>query len=244
MDSQKLYSLVRQAVDRYLLIEPGDHIAVGVSGGKDSMILLYALAGLRYFYPSSFKLSAITIDLGFGMDYTPISDFCQKYDIPYHIIQTSISEIVFSEKKSKNPCSLCATLRRGALVNAAKDLGCTKIALGHHKDDIIHTMMMSMIYEGRFYSISPYTAYEDSNMALIRPMIYLSEGQIRSFAEKMQLPIVSNLCPNDGHSARNDMKELTNELSARYPGIRRQFFHAIETGSIDDWVEARKRKEK
>lgn len=242
MDSQKLYSLVRQAADRYRLIEPGDNIGVGISGGKDSMVLLYALAGLQHFYPSAFKLTAITIDLGFGMNYEPISVFCREHNIPYHIIPTAISKIVFSEKKSKNPCSLCATLRRGALVNAAKELGCTKIALGHHRDDIIHTMLMSMIYEGRFYSISPYTAYEDSKMGLIRPMIYLSEGQIRSFAEKMQLPVVSNLCPNDGHSARNDMKDLVSELAARYPGIRRQFFHAIETGAIEDWVEAGKRR--
>ncbi len=243
MDTQKLYSYVRQAADRYRLIEPNDHIAVGISGGKDSLILLYSLAGLRYFYPSKFSLTAVTIDLGFSMDYQPIADFCRTLNIPYHIIKTEISDIVFSETKSKHPCSLCANLRRGALVNAAKELGCTKIALGHHKDDLIHTMMMSLIYEGRFYSISPYTAYKDNNLALIRPLIYLSEGQIKGFTEKMQLPVVSNLCPKDKDSARNDMKELVNDLSARYPSIRKQLFHAIETSSIDDWIAARQRRD-
>ncbi len=243
MDTQKLYSQIRQTADRYCLIEADDNIAVGISGGKDSIVLLYALAGLKRFYPSPFTVTAITVDLGFGMDYAPIRDFCHTLNIPYHLIKTQISDIVFSEKKSKHPCSLCANLRRGALVNAARELGCTKIALGHHRDDVIHTMMMSMIYEGRFYSISPYTAYEDSNLALIRPMVTLSEGQIRGFAEKMNLPVITNLCPNDNHSARSEMKELTNKLSVHYPGVRKQLFHAIETSSIEDWVHARKRKD-
>ncbi|MBQ8637858.1 MAG: tRNA 2-thiocytidine(32) synthetase TtcA [Lachnospiraceae bacterium] len=247
MNTQKLYSYVRQAIDRYLLIETQDHIAVGVSGGKDSLILLYALAGLQKFYPVPFQLTAVVIDLGFGMSYEPVVRFCEDLGVSCQVIPTSIKEIVFSDRKEKDrksPCSLCANLRRGALVDAAKALGCTKIALGHHRDDIIHTMMMSMIHEGRFYSVSPFTAYEDRELAIIRPLIYLSEGEIKGFVEKMQFPVVANRCPMDSHSARSEMKDLVNQISLNYPGVRRQLFHAIETSTVDDWVQARARGEK
>lgn len=243
MDSQKLYRYVRQAADRYRLIEPGDRIAVGVSGGKDSLVLLYALAGLRRFYPAPFSITAITADLGFGMCYDALLDWCGDLGIPYHIEATKIGQIVFSEMKSKNPCSLCANLRRGALVNAARRLGCTKLALGHHMDDFIQTMMMSMLYEGRFYSFSPCTVYENSGICIIRPLVYVKEGEIASFSQKAQLPVIQNLCPNDKRSARSDMKELLSLLCARYPEAKKHFFHAIESSRIDDWEAARKRGE-
>lgn len=241
MDSQKLYRYVRQAADRYRLIDPGDKIAVGISGGKDSLVLLYALAGIQRFYPVPFSLIAITADLGFGMCYDDIAAWCSSLSVPYHIEHTHIGQIVFSEKKSKNSCSLCANLRRGALVNAAKACGCTKLALGHHNDDFIQTMMMSMLYEGRFYSFSPYTLYADSKLALIRPLVYVKEGEIRSFAQRMQFPVLPNRCPNDGHSARNDMKEMLSSLSSRYPDAKKRLFSAIEHSPIEDWKNARER---
>ena len=166
MKLQKLYRYVRQAADEYNLIEDEDKIAVAVSGGKDSLALLYALAGLKRFYPASFTICAITIDIGFGMDFTPVQRLCH----------TQIKDIVFHPENPNGSCSFCANLRRGALISKALELGCTKLALGHHKEDIIYTMMMSMLFEGRFYAVSPYTAYDDSQIAVIRPLIYVSEG--------------------------------------------------------------------
>lgn len=239
MKLQKLYRYVRQAADEYNLIEDGDKIAVAVSGGKDSLALLYALAGLRRFYPASFTLCAITVDIGFGMDFTPVQRLCEELDVPFLVCQTQIKEIVFHPDNPNGSCSFCANLRRGALVSKASELGCTKLALGHHKEDIVYTMMMSMLFEGRFYAVSPYTAYNDSKMAVIRPLIYASEGEIRSFAQQYHLPVIKNLCPRDGHSARSDMQQLMKQLNTIYPDARDRFFHAIENGNIEDWTAAR-----
>lgn len=208
MKLQKLYRYVRQAADEYNLIEDGDKIAVAVSGGKDSLALLYALAGLKRFYPASFTICAITIDIGFGMDFTPVQRLCDELDVPFFICHTQIKDIVFHHENPNGSCSFCANLRRGALISKALELGCTKLALGHHKEDIIYTMMMSMLFEGRFYTVSPYTAYDDSQIAVIRPLIYVSEGEIKNFAQQYQLPVIKNLCPRDGHSARSDMEPL------------------------------------
>ena len=239
MKLQKLYRYVRQAADEYKLIEDGDKIAVAVSGGKDSLALLYALAGLRHFYPASFSLCAITVDIGFEMDFTPVQKLCEELDVPFCVCSTQIKEIVFHPDNPNGSCSFCANLRRGALVAKASELGCTKLALGHHKEDIVYTMMMSMLFEGRFYAVSPYTAYNDSKMAVIRPLIYASEGEIRSFAQQYHLPVIKNLCPRDGHSARSDMQQLMQQLNTIYPDARDRFFHAIENGNIEDWTAAR-----
>lgn len=239
MKLQKLYRYVRQAADEYHLIEEGDKIAVAVSGGKDSLALLYALAGLRRFYPASFTLCAITVDIGFGMDFTPVQKLCEELDVPFYLCSTQIKEIVFHHDNPNGSCSFCANLRRGALVSKALELGCTKLALGHHKEDIVYTMMMSMLFEGRFYAVSPYTAYDDSQIAVIRPLIYASEGEIRSFAEQSNLPVIKNLCPRDGHSARSDMQQLMKQLNTIYPDARDRFFYAIENGNIEDWTAAR-----
>ena len=157
MKLQRLLSLTRQAVDTYHMIDSGDHIAVGISGGKDSLTLLYALANLRRFYPQPFSLSAITVDLGFGnMDLEPVKALCSRFSVPYRIIPTEIGKIIFEARKESNPCSLCARMRKGALNQAALELGCNKIAYAHHKDDVVETMLLSMLYEGRFYSFPPY----------------------------------------------------------------------------------------
>ena len=238
MKLQKLYRYVRQAADEYNLIEDGDKIAVAVSGGKDSLALLYALAGLKRFYPASFTICAITIDIGFEMDFTPVQRLCDELDVPFFICHTQIKDIVFHPENPNGSCSFCANLRRGALISKALELGCTKLALGHHKEDIIYTMMMSMLFEGRFYAVSPYTAYDDSQIAVIRPLIYVSEGEIKNFAQQYQLPVIKNLCPRDGHSARSDMEPLMKQLTSIYPDAKDRFFHAIENGNIDDWTAA------
>ena len=158
MQLQRLLSFSRKAVDEYAMIQEGDHIAVGISGGKDSLTLLYALHGLKRFYPQKFELSAVTVDLGFdNFDLTPVKDLCREMDVPYRIVKSDIYHILFDIRKESNPCSLCAKMRKGALNQAVKEMGCNKVAYAHHKDDIVETMLLSMIFEGRFYSFSPKT---------------------------------------------------------------------------------------
>ena len=193
MKLQRLLSLTRQAVDTYHLIDSGDHIAVGISGGKDSLTLLYALANLRRFYPQPFSLSAITVDLGFGnMDLEPVKALCSRFSVPYRIIPTEIGKIIFEARKESNPCSLCARMRKGALNQAALELGCNKIAYAHHKDDVVETMLLSMLYEGRFYSFPPYTSLDRTGLSVIRPLMFVSEAEIKGFRNKYNLPVCKN----------------------------------------------------
>ena len=188
MKYQKLLSLTRQAVDAYHLIEEGDHIAVGISGGKDSLTLLCALHGLRRFYPVHFTLTAITVDLGFqNLDPEPIKRMCRTLKIPYKIVNTQIAQIIFEERKENNPCSLCAKMRKGALNAAIKDLGCNKIAYAHHKDDVIETMLLSLLYEGRFYSFPPKTYLDQMDLTVIRPLFFVDEADVIGFWHKYQL---------------------------------------------------------
>ena len=203
MKYQKLLSLTRQAVDAYHLIEEGDHIAVGISGGKDSLTLLCALHGLRRFYPVHFTLTAITVDLGFqNLDPEPIKRMCRTLKIPYKIVNTQIAQIIFEERKENNPCSLCAKMRKGALNAAIKDLGCNKIAYAHHKDDVIETMLLSLLYEGRFYSFPPKTYLDQMDLTVIRPLFFVDEADVIGFWHKYQLPVVKSPCPADGHTRR------------------------------------------
>ena len=175
MKLQQVLSLTRKAVDDYQMIEAGDHIAVGISGGKDSLTLLYALQGLRRFYPAAFTLSAVTVDLGFGnLDLSEIEKLCRELDVPYHIVKTDIGKIVFEDRKESNPCSLCAKMRKGALNDAMKAIGCNKVAYAHHKDDVVETMMMSLIYEGRFHTFRPVTYLDRTEITVIRPLIYMN----------------------------------------------------------------------
>ena len=207
MKLQRLLSLTRQAVDTYHMIDSGDHIAVGISGGKDSLTLLYALANLRRFYPQPFSLSAITVDLGFGnMDLEPVKALCSRFSVPYRIIPTEIGKIIFEARKESNPCSLCARMRKGALNQAALELGCNKIAYAHHKDDVVETMLLSMLYEGRFYSFPPYTSLDRTGLSVIRPLMFVSEAEIKGFRNKYNLPVCKNPCPADGKPAENLLK--------------------------------------
>ncbi|MGN0298122.1 MAG: tRNA 2-thiocytidine biosynthesis TtcA family protein [Lachnospiraceae bacterium] len=235
MHLQKLYRYTRQAVQAYNLIQEGDCIGIGISGGKDSLTLLYALAGLRRFYPIPFELKAFTIDQGFGTIHVDdIKILCHQLEVPYFVVPTQIGAIVASHEK-ESPCSICARLRRGALYDALRAHGCNKAAYGHHRDDVIETAMMSLIFEGRFYAFAPWTKLGESGMQLIRPLIYVSEGEIRAFQKNYQLPVMKNPCPYDGQTKRTEIKQLITQLSQTYPDLRRRIFHAVEQGDIGDW---------
>lgn len=242
MELKKLLSYTRQAVDDYKLIEEGDHIVVGISGGKDSLTLLYALAGLRRFYPKKFTLTAITVDLGYdSFDLTPINQLCEELKVPYHIVKTEIARILFhgdslSDKAVKgSPCALCAKMRKGALNEAALELGCNKVAYAHHMDDVIETAFLSMIFEGRFYAFPPSTHLDHTQLVVIRPLLYVSEAEVKGFRNKMKLPVVANPCPADGHTQRAYVKNLIRQINLDHPGAKKQLFHAVLHGNIPGW---------
>ncbi|MDD3403239.1 MAG: ATP-binding protein [Hespellia sp.] len=236
MKLQRVLSYTRKAVEEYQMIEEGDHIAVGISGGKDSLTLLYALHGLKRFYPKHFELSAITVDLGyeeFNLD--PIKKLCEELDISYRIVHSDIAHILFDERKETNPCSLCAKMRKGALNDAAKEMGCNKIAYAHHKDDIVETMLLSLLFEGRFYAFSPKTYLDRTELTVIRPIMFLSEMDVIGFKNKYNLPIVPNKCPVDGHTKRQYAKELVRKLNHENQGAKDRMFTAILNGNIPGW---------
>lgn len=238
MKLQQLLSHTRKAVDEYQMIQEGDHIAVGISGGKDSLTLLYALHGLKRFYPNHFELSAITVDLGYEQcDFTPIKELCREMEIPYRIVKTDIAQILFEERKEKNPCSLCAKMRKGALNQAVKGIGCNKIAYAHHKDDIIETMILSLFFEGRFYSFSPKTYLDRMDLTVIRPIMFVDEADVIGFKNKYNLPVVKSACPVDGYTKRQYAKDLLADLNRQYPGIKQRMFTAILNGNIPGWPE-------
>ena len=231
---KRVLSHVRRAVDDYEMIKDGDKVAVGVSAGKDSLTLLCALAELRRFYPKKFELIAITVDMGFeGADFSAISALCQELDVPYHIVPTEISKIIFDVRKEKNPCSLCAKMRRGALYGKARDLGCTSVALGHHFDDVVETFMLNLFYEGRIGCFQPVTYLSNTGITMIRPMIYMPEKDVRYFASKAELPISKVKCPADGNTEREEMKKLLASLERENKGLRYRIFGAIQRGEID-----------
>ena len=225
---QKLLSFIRRGVDDYKMINENDHITVGVSGGKDSLALLAGLANLRRFYPKTFKLSAVTLDMGFGMDFSPVAKLCDELGVEYVLKKTDIAEILFDIRKETNPCSLCAKLRRGALHDAALELGSHKVALGHHNDDALDTFMLSLVYEGRVNCFSPVTYLDRKDITLIRPMIYAPENFVIGFAKKYELPIVKNRCPEDKRTKREYAKNLIKQLEKENPGFKTRLFTAIE----------------
>lgn len=236
MKLQRVLSYTRKAVEEYQMIEEGDHIAVGISGGKDSLTLLYALHGLQRFYPKHFKLSAITVDLGYEeFNLEPIETLCKELDVPYKIVRSDIAHILFDERKEANPCSLCAKMRKGALNDAAKDMGCNKIAYAHHKDDIIETMLLSLLFEGRFYSFSPKTYLDRMELTVIRPIMFMSEMDVIGFKNKYNVPVVKSKCPVDGHTKRQYAKDLVRQLNKDHPGAKERMFTAILNGNIAGW---------
>ena len=233
-NTKLLLSYTRRAVDDYSMINEGDKIAVGVSAGKDSLALLCALSQLRRFYPKKFELIAITVDMGFdGMDFSPIKNFCEDLNVEYHVVPTQISKIIFDVRKESNPCSLCAKMRRGALHTAAKELGCNKVALGHHFDDAVETFMLNLFYEGRLGCFQPVTYLSRIDLHVIRPLIYMPEKDVRYFANKVELPVISSPCPADKNTERENMKQLLASIEKDNKGLRYRIFGAIQRGEID-----------
>ncbi|MCQ2406471.1 MAG: tRNA 2-thiocytidine biosynthesis TtcA family protein [Oscillospiraceae bacterium] len=229
-------SLVRKGIDEYNMIEPGDKIAVGVSGGKDSLVLLRALAHLKIFYPVPFELEAITIDLGFqDMDFSPVAEFCKELGVHYERVKTDIKEIVFDARNEDNPCSLCSKMRRGALNTAISERGCNKLALGHHYNDAVETFLLSLLLEGRISCFKPVTYMSRSGVTQIRPLIYCGEGKIASIAEQLKLPVVENNCPMDKTSKRHEVKELIAALQKDYPDLQTKIFGSMQRLPLDGW---------
>ena len=223
---QQLLSPFRRAINDYNMIKDGDKIAVGVSGGKDSLALLTLLQRFQKYFPVNFDLLAVTIDMGFSKDaYKPIADYCNELGVEYTIVQTDIAEIIFELRKEKNPCSLCAKMRRGALNSEITSRGFNKLALGHHRDDVVETFMLSLFHEGRLNTFQPVSYMSRSDVTLIRPMIYIPERDIVSLSHT--LPVVYNPCPANHHTERESMKQILRDLGTTYPGIGEKFANAI-----------------
>ena len=236
MTLQKLYSYTRQAINDFQMIQDGDKIAIGVSGGKDSLALLYALSGLQKFIPEKIDIVAITVDLGFGNFKTEeIRKLCEKLGIEYHLVKTQIADILKAKIKEGSFCSLCAKMRKGALNNFAKELGCNKIAYAHHKDDFVETMILSLFYEGQFFSFPPVKYYEDVDLTVIRPLLYVPEKDIIGFQNKMTLQSIKNPCPFDKNTKREYVKNLLRQLKKDNPEIQQKMFNAILKGKIYEW---------
>ena len=232
---QKLMGLVRRCVDDYSMIQEGDRIAVGVSGGKDSLVLLVLLAGLKNYFHKKFALEAITIDKGLGMDYSAVQALCDKWEVPYTVVKTEIGPIIFDYRKEKNPCSMCSKMRRGALNQAIVDKGFNKLALGHHYDDAVETFMMSLIYEGRISCFQPVTNLDRTGVIQIRPMLYIHEKTVDNFAKRMELPVLENRCPVDKYTKREEIKQLVFDLSNTYPDLRERIFGAMQRFPLPEW---------
>ena len=232
---QKLIGLVRRCVQDYNMIAEGDRIGVGVSGGKDSVALLAFLSELRKYNDKAFQVEAITIDMGLGMDYTPIKALCEQLDVHFNLVKTEIGPIIFDHRKEKNPCSMCAKMRRGALNQAILDRGMNKLALGHHYDDAVETFMMSLIYEGRISCFQPVTDLDRTGIIQIRPMLYLHEKTIDSFVTRNCLPVITNRCPVDKYTKREEIKKLVYDLSATYPDLKERIFGAMQRLPLPEW---------
>lgn len=233
-EMKRLLSFVRRAVDDYGMIDEGDRIAVGVSGGKDSLALLSALAEMRRFYPKKYSIVAVTVDMGFeGADFTPIKEFCEALDVEYTVQKTDIAKIIFDVRKESNPCSLCAKMRRGCLHAAAVEQGCNKVALAHHFDDAVETFMLNLFFEGRLGCFSPKSYLSNRKITLIRPLLYATEKDVSYFANRRELPIIKSLCPEDKTTERENMKNLLREIERTNKGLRHRIFGAMCKSGID-----------
>ncbi len=231
---RRLLSYTRRAVDEYEMIEEGDKIAVGVSGGKDSLALLSALWNMKMFYPKSFEICALTVDMGFEENaFEAIEAFCRQLDIEYKIVQTDLAKIIFDVRKESNPCSLCAKMRRGILHDSAKEMGCNKIALGHHFDDVVETFMMNLFNEGRLGSFSPVTYLSRKDITMIRPLVFAPEKEIEYFVRNNPLPMCVSKCPEDKNTDREKMKRLLHTLEKDNKGLRHRIFVAIKKSNLD-----------
>ena len=233
---QKMMGLVRRCIEDYNMIEAGDRVAVGVSGGKDSLTLLVLLAALREYYPIKFDLAALSVDMGLGgMDFSPVAELCARLNVPYLVKKTEIGPIIFDYRKEKNPCSMCAKMRRGALNDLMREQGYNKIALGHHYDDAVETFLMSLIYEGRISCFQPVTHLDRTGITQIRPMLYIHEKTVAAFAERENLPVLQNRCPVDKHTKREEIKDLIYDLVKTYPDLKERIFGAMQRYPLEAW---------
>ncbi len=233
---KKIISYVRKAIEDYDMIQDGDRVAVGISGGKDSLVLLGALASLSRYYPKKFTVLGLTLDMGYKADYTAIREYCQSFGVEHLVKYTNIKEVVFDERKESNPCSLCAKMRRGALNDFAIENGCRRVALGHHNDDVLETFFLSLVYEGRINCFSPVTYLDRTDIFQIRPLIYTREGDIRGAVRRLEIPVLHNPCPANGYTKRQDMKELITKIDKETnPGFKKRLFTAIKNSKIDGW---------
>lgn len=236
MTLQKLYSYSRQCIQQFDLIQDGDRILLGISGGKDSLALLYAMAGLRKFYPRKFEVIAVTADLGFGdFDLSDIKELCRSLDVEYYVLKTDIAFILKEKIKKGSYCAMCAKLRKGAINNFAREHGCNKVAYAHHQDDMIETMMLSLLYEGQFFSFAPKTFYRESGITVIRPLVNIPENDMIGFRNKYSLPCVKNPCPHDGITRRQYVKKLIAQITKENPGVKKKMYNAIIKGKIYQW---------
>lgn len=240
---QYISGLVRRCLEDYDMIQPHDHIIVGLSGGKDSLMLLTALSTLRTYYPIPFTLEALTLDMGIpDMDFSPLISFCKQLDIPYTILPTQLYQIIFEMRKEKNPCSMCAKLRRGALNRTLVEQGYHKIALGHHYDDAIETLLLSLFFEGRIRCFQPVTYLDRTNITQIRPLLYIGESLIDATAKRLSLPIVPNPCPANGNTKRQEIKDLISQLESSYPGVKQRIFGAMQRLPLEHWKPLQNRR--
>ncbi len=235
---RRILSHTRAAIDDYKMIADGDRIAVGISGGKDSLMLLKALCELRRFYSADFQVVAITLDMRFNNqdgDFSEIQKMCDEYGVEYIVKPTDLYEIIFNIRKEPNPCSLCARMRRGILHEAAKEAGCNKIALGHHLDDAAETFLMNLLVESRIGCFAPVTYLSRRDLTMIRPLLYVREREVTAAAERLNLPVVKSGCPANENTKREEIKQLINELSARYGDVPERIIGAMQRGGIDRW---------
>lgn len=235
---RRIVSQVRAAVDDYGMILEGDKIAVGISGGKDSVVLLRALCDLKRFYPQKFQLVAITVDMRFNKqdgNFSSIKNLCDEYGVEYIVKPTDLYEIIFEVRKEENPCALCARMRRGILHDTAKELGCNKIALGHHLDDAAQTFVMNLLLESRVGCFAPVTYLSRKDITMIRPLVYVREREIEAAVERLSLPVVKSGCPANEKTKREDIKNLLNDLSKQYGDVPEKIVGAMQRGKIDRW---------
>jgi len=228
---------IRKACEAYSLIDDGDRIAVGVSGGKDSVALLYALHSLSSYYNKKFFLTALIIDPQFDgimTDYTPIMSICDELGIEIKVNRSNLGEVIFKIRKEKNPCSLCARMRRGMLHDMTIDAGCSKIALGHHLDDAVETLFLNLFHQGRLESFKSKTYLSRKDITMIRPLIFCRESEVREYVKQLCLPVVKSCCPKDGNSERETVKRFLEEKEKEYPGFCEKAFYAMQRGNISD----------
>lgn len=235
---EKLISQVRAAVEHYNMIEDGDRIALGISGGKDSLFLLCALASMRRYYPKKFEITAITVDPCFGnieTDFSGVEELCRRLNVPYIIRRSDLGKIIFEDRKEENPCSLCARMRRGILHDMSIAADCNKIALGHHHDDAVETFMMNLLYGGKIGCFSPVTYLSRKDITMIRPLIFCSDREVRNLAARFNLPVVKSKCPVDGTTGRADTTNLITELEKTFPDVKSKISGAMQRGEISGW---------